>query len=231
MSATDGIIAGYVEFLRRYSKTLDLMSPQGLQQVDRLVADARAYADSITTHVNKTEPTVVDVGSGAGLPGVVIAILLQDARVYLVERRRRRAAFLELVTSRLSISNVTVVNADVRHLKDVCADAVTAQAVSGLAAVASLTRHLHCDPCLLVSRRGPGWEGELAELNALVARTVSGQSNEGQDEPAISPSGTAILARAETTPAVAVLGVEPLEQRGSLVALRLAGGPACRSSA
>lgn len=211
MSAVDGLIAGYLELLKRYHKTLDLLSAQGMAQVDRLVADAKAYAVAISEHVGEPAPTVLDVGSGAGLPGVVIALMLPEARVHLVERRRRRAAFLTLVAGRLGIDNVAVVNRDVKHLGGVCADAITAQAVADMADVVRLTRHLQADPCVLISRRGPDWEREVPAVQQAL----------GAEESA--------MAKAEA--AVAVVAVEPLEQRGSLVALRLAGGPACRSSA
>lgn len=230
MSATDGLIAGYIEFLKRYYKTLDLMSAQGLEQMGRLVEDAKAYAAAITQYLSEPAPTIVDVGSGAGLPGIVVAIALPNAKVFLVERRRRRAAFLELVTSRLSIANATVVKGDVRHLKGVCADAVIAQAVAGLTDVTGLTRHLHADPCLLVSRRGPGWEEEIPGLRAYIARTASGRASVTATMPRADDTSTANSAEAENSWAVAVLGAEALEQRGSLVALRLAGGPACLSS-
>jgi 16S rRNA (guanine527-N7)-methyltransferase len=49
-----------------------------------------------------------DLGSGAGLPGVVVAIALPRLRMQLVERRPRRAALLELVVEELGVSNATV---------------------------------------------------------------------------------------------------------------------------
>jgi 16S rRNA (guanine527-N7)-methyltransferase len=49
-----------------------------------------------------------DLGSGAGLPGVVVAIALPRIRMLLVERRPRRAAILELVVEELGLSNATV---------------------------------------------------------------------------------------------------------------------------
>jgi 16S rRNA (guanine527-N7)-methyltransferase len=52
---------------------------------------------------------VADLGSGAGFPGVPLAIVRGDCRVLLVESRRRRAAFLELVVDTLGLTNATVV--------------------------------------------------------------------------------------------------------------------------
>lgn len=51
---------------------------------------------------------LVDVGSGAGLPGIPLAIILEDLEVTLVEPRRKRVAFLELATRQLGLKNVLI---------------------------------------------------------------------------------------------------------------------------
>ena len=201
MRQAQGIHKAFAELLERYHGTLDLLSTEGLRDIQRLIDESVAYAEVIEELAGPT-PSIVDVGSGAGLPGVIVAASLPKAQVLLVERRRRRGAFLELAASRLGLDNVSVIKRDVRNVRDICADVVTAQAVAGLADVVRLTRHLHADPCFLVSRRGPDWMGELSGLRTLL-------------------NGDAAF----TVPIE-----RRLDHRGSLVALRLTGGPACRSS-
>ena len=58
--------------------------------------------------VRPTESTAYDLGSGAGLPGIPVAIACQSLEVRLVEPRHKRAAFLESVTTDLGLSNVRV---------------------------------------------------------------------------------------------------------------------------
>jgi 16S rRNA (guanine527-N7)-methyltransferase len=58
--------------------------------------------------IRDTDSTAVDLGSGAGLPGVVVAIVRRDLSVTLTERNQRRAAFLETVVERLRLANVRV---------------------------------------------------------------------------------------------------------------------------
>jgi 16S rRNA (guanine(527)-N(7))-methyltransferase RsmG len=55
-----------------------------------------------------SDRSAVDLGSGAGLPGIVVAIACPSVAVTLVESRRGRAAFLELATERLELANATV---------------------------------------------------------------------------------------------------------------------------
>jgi 16S rRNA (guanine527-N7)-methyltransferase len=73
--------------------------------------------------VEDGDESAYDIGSGAGLPGVVVAIACPALRVRLVEPRRTRAAFLEWVAERLVLGNATVVQGriqDQREEADLC---------------------------------------------------------------------------------------------------------------
>lgn len=73
--------------------------------------------------VGDSDELAYDVGSGAGLPGVVVAVARPTLRVRLVEPRRKRTAFLEWVTEALSLESVTVVPErieDQREEADLC---------------------------------------------------------------------------------------------------------------
>lgn len=70
---------------------------------------------------------VYDLGSGAGLPGIVLACALPDRRFRLIEPRHRAAAFLELTVERLALENVEVLMARVEDLSEP-ADVATARA-------------------------------------------------------------------------------------------------------
>ncbi|MEO8422557.1 MAG: 16S rRNA (guanine(527)-N(7))-methyltransferase RsmG [Actinomycetota bacterium] len=80
----------------------------------------RHVQDSLraATVVSASDRTAYDLGSGAGLPGVVVAIACPDLRMTLVESRRPRAAFLQLVVDRLSLTNTVVSNARVETLSE-----------------------------------------------------------------------------------------------------------------
>ena len=85
----------------------------------------RHVLDSLraATVVEENDQTAYDLGSGAGLPGVAVAIALPGLRVTLVESRLPRAAFLQLVADRLGLTNVSVSNQRVEALSqlvDVC---------------------------------------------------------------------------------------------------------------
>jgi 16S rRNA (guanine527-N7)-methyltransferase len=201
----DAALDRYVALVRRYHATLDLMSDAGLARLDRYVADALRYVDAVASL--EPEPRrLLDVGSGVGLPGIVVAAALPDVAIELVERRRKRATFLRMAAAAVGRVDVVVRDADVRATQGEPADVVTAQAVARLAEVYRLVRHRCADPVVLVARKGPEWSEEVEELAAQAAQ-------------------------AEAASITDVLLQEPLEGSGTLVAVRVRGGRPCRSSA
>jgi 16S rRNA (guanine527-N7)-methyltransferase len=83
--------------------------------------------------------SLVDLGSGAGLPGIVLALVLPDVEVVLLEPALRRAAFLEECVADLALGNATVVRARAEEMAGaLAADVVTARAVAPLDRLAAL---------------------------------------------------------------------------------------------
>jgi len=90
-----------------------------------------------------TPCSLVDLGSGAGLPGIVLALLLPDAEVTLLEPMAKRAAFLEECVTELGLDNATVRRARAEELAGtVAVDVVTARAVAPLDRLAVLAVRL-----------------------------------------------------------------------------------------
>lgn len=83
----------------------------------------------------------VDVGSGGGLPGIVLATVLPAVDFTLVDSRQRRAGFMELAVERLGLRNVTVLHKRAENLA-VQVDVVTARAFGDLTATWKLARPL-----------------------------------------------------------------------------------------
>jgi 16S rRNA (guanine527-N7)-methyltransferase len=185
------------ELVRTYHATLDLLSPAALRDWQVLVSEALAYSELIS-ELAPDAASVLDVGSGVGLPAVPIAVASPQLQVHLVERRRRRTAFLNLVTAQLGLGNTTVHGSDVRELAGIRASVITAQAVASFSDIYALTRKLHDSEVWLLSRKGPDWREEVAELEAA--------------------TGQAVIKVAE----------RPLSTRGTLTAVFLAGGLACQ---
>ena len=99
--------------------------------------------DSLTVLPYVRGPVVVDVGSGAGLPGMVLAMVRPDWQVVSVEAVDKKAAFQRQVAAELALTNVRI---EGRRVEDVAldpgADTVVSRAFSNLADFVNLTKHL-----------------------------------------------------------------------------------------
>ena len=117
------------------------------------------------------DATVVDVGSGAGLPGVALAIARPDLRVLLVEPLQRRVSWLDEVVEDLGLTNVEVARARAEELSaTVKADVVTARAVAGLPMLARLCLPLVRPGGRFMAVKGRSARGELDAGAAELAR-------------------------------------------------------------
>ncbi len=111
---------------------------------------------------------IADVGSGAGFPGLVLAAMLPDARVDLIESNTRKSEFIERAARRGGITNAHAVNDRAEDWAGGAGregyDAVTARAVARLSTLAELASPLLADGGVLVAwkgRRDPDEEAEL----------------------------------------------------------------------
>ncbi len=104
----------YAQMLREWSGRMNLVAPSTLNDIEtRHFADSAQLADVLPKNVN-----IIDLGSGAGFPGVVLAIL--GWRVTCIESIGKKVAFLSAVKEELDLDNLTIyhgrVEDFVRHL-------------------------------------------------------------------------------------------------------------------
>ena len=115
--------------------------------------------------------SLVDLGSGAGLPGIVLALLLPGTSVTLLEPMARRAAFLEECVSELGLGNVRVRRARAEELAGtLAADVVTARAVAPLGRLAALAVPLLRPGGIVLAIKGARAAREVAAARGALTR-------------------------------------------------------------
>jgi 16S rRNA (guanine527-N7)-methyltransferase len=128
---------------------------------------------AVITDLMPEDSTVCDVGSGAGLPGIALAIRRPDLRVTLVEPLLRRTTFLELVVSTMGLTNVTVRRGRAEELHSEWAggfDVVTSRAVAPMDRLARWSLPLVRDGGLFLAMKGSSAADELAAAAPVVRR-------------------------------------------------------------
>jgi 16S rRNA (guanine527-N7)-methyltransferase len=114
---------------------------------------------------------VADVGSGAGLPGLVLAIARPDVHLTLIEPMERRVDWLTSEADRLGLENVTVVRARAEDVADdIVVDQVTARAVSALSKLIPLTVPLVRSGGQLILMKGARVDDEIEKARKVILR-------------------------------------------------------------
>jgi 16S rRNA (guanine527-N7)-methyltransferase len=114
---------------------------------------------------------VGDVGSGAGLPGLVLAIARPDVSFVLIEPMERRVAWLTSQVAALNLSNTTVLRARAEDVRlQTPLDQVTARAVSAFKTLIPLTAPLVRPGGELVVMKGAGAAGEVTNAAKVIQR-------------------------------------------------------------
>jgi len=149
-------LAGYLAELSRWRSATDLV---GNLTEDALVD--HALESAFGASLLPVDSRVLDIGSGAGFPGVPLAIF--GRRVTLLEPRIRRAAFLRHVLRRLPGLNASVAAGRVERLPEGGYSAATARAVGKLARAVGEGNFLNENGLLLI------WTGDPASLEAQLS--------------------------------------------------------------
>ncbi|MFN2586891.1 MAG: 16S rRNA (guanine(527)-N(7))-methyltransferase RsmG [Actinomycetota bacterium] len=106
MTSPDELLRRYAALIRQWAPRLDLVSPGDLDRLEERHIDDSLRAVPL---LDELPPgACVDIGSGAGFPGIPLAIARPGRRWTLVEPRRRRAAFLDEVVRDLGLQCVVV---------------------------------------------------------------------------------------------------------------------------
>lgn len=115
----------------------------------------------------------LDIGSGAGLPGMVMALVYPEQRWTLVESRAKKASFLREAKIRCKAENVTVIATRIEDYRPPeNFDTLASRAVSTVADLISMTGHLHHPSLRLISMKGIYPEEELSALTPRQRETT-----------------------------------------------------------
>jgi len=149
-------LASYLILLQKWQGRINLVGPQTM-----LDPWKRYFLDSaqLVPLLPEGRPRVVDLGSGAGFPGLVLA-MMSDAEVHLVESDGRKCVFLREV-ARLTDTDVTVHNARAESLPSLRANVATARALAPLDHLLDLAKPMLVQAGMCLFLKGRAVESEL----------------------------------------------------------------------
>lgn len=147
----------YLRLLERWNKTYNLTAVRDLEEMV-----PRHLIDSLTILPYLDGKRFIDVGTGAGLPGMVIAIAMSETNWVLLDSNQKKTRFLTQVVIELGLKNVKVVHSRIEDYEDEEPfDMATSRAVTTLVVLREQVRHL-CPNLLAMKGQIP--DDELKEL-------------------------------------------------------------------
>ena len=163
-------VARFVAYLRlveRWNATYNLTAVRDPEQmVMHHVLDCLAAAGALLRRRPASTRRLLDVGSGAGLPGLVFAVMLPDTSVACVDSVGKKAAFITQAAAVLQARNVTAFHARVEALTGAY-DVVASRAFSSLSNFVGATKHLLADNGEWMALKGREPRDEVATLKGI----------------------------------------------------------------
>jgi len=131
----------YLELIIKWNKTYNLSAIRNLEEgVKRHLLDSLSVVSYIKSG------SLLDVGAGAGLPGIVISIMKPELSVTVLDTVGKKCHFMQFAKTQLALKNLTVVNQRVENYQpEQCFEQITSRAFAEVNKTLNLTKHLLCD--------------------------------------------------------------------------------------
>ncbi|NYT83747.1 16S rRNA (guanine(527)-N(7))-methyltransferase RsmG [Alcaligenaceae bacterium] len=160
----------YLEQLQRWNKTYNLTA---LRDPDKMlvqhVFDSLAILPQVESILYKNtvqNHLIIDVGSGAGLPGVVLAIMHPEWQLYCVDAVEKKMAFVRQMAGALRLENLKAVHGRIEKLPSFEADLVVSRAFASLLDFATLAGHHVASAGRLLAMKGQQPDEEIEALHS-----------------------------------------------------------------
>lgn len=166
----EGQIKKLIEYLSLMAKWNPVYNLTAIRQTDEMVSAHLLDSIAIIGYledwlVEKSQPRILDVGTGGGLPGIVLAILRPDWSLTLIDPVHKKTAFLQQVKAQLSLNNVTVVTGKVEDLpNEPRFDLITSRAFASIALFVQLSHSVLAEDGCFAAMKGVLPSEEISEL-------------------------------------------------------------------
>jgi len=159
-AATKQQFIQYLELLYKWNKVTNLTAIRDpIEMVMQHILDSLAILPFLQGQ------RFIDVGTGAGLPGIPLAIIQPDKQFFLLDSNSKKTRFLTQVVLELGLKNVLVIHARCEQFQpEQCFDAVITRAFSSLKQMLALTQHMLCAQGEFLAMKGVYPEDEIKEI-------------------------------------------------------------------
>lgn len=153
--------ASFLQLLSKWNKTYNLTAIT--KPEDMIVLH---IADSLSINPYLYGNRIIDVGTGAGLPGIPLAIINSGKEFVLLDSNSKKTRFLTQVKAELRLKNIEIVHGRAEDYKPThCFNTVLSRAITSLSTMLKKTSHLCCPDGQFLAMKGCYPEQEIKDLN------------------------------------------------------------------
>ena len=153
-------LLAYIDLLKKWNSAYNLVGGSGS---DSLVS--RHILDSLSVDPYLEGNLIADIGAGAGLPGIPLAILNPGKRFVLIDSNGKKTRFMFQAKIQLGLDNITIENSRIEHYQSIQQiDMVMCRAFSTLGDALTMLLPIFSDECKLLAMKGHYPEEEIARL-------------------------------------------------------------------
>lgn len=148
----------YITLLKQWGKVHNLSSNKDLQQeaIELNILDSIYVLKFLSTYTS-----IADVGTGAGYPGMLLAIARPDISCTLIEPRAKRVAFLKFVSSFLKLTNIKVIEKRAEDISNEKYDLIVSRAVTNTSLLLDITKDISNEHTQYLFYKGSLAQNEL----------------------------------------------------------------------
>jgi 16S rRNA (guanine527-N7)-methyltransferase len=155
------LLLQFMSLIEKWNKAYNLTAIRNKEEMARL-----HMLDSLAILPHLHGQRLIDIGTGAGLPGIPLAIFRPDMEFVLLDSNAKKTRFVQQVILELKLKNVSVLHSRVETYQPIKRfDSVVSRAFTNLSDMIRLTEHLLNENGLLLAMKGQSPHEELAELN------------------------------------------------------------------
>ncbi len=159
----------YLELIIKWNKTYNLSAIRNSEEGVK-----KHLLDSLSVVAYIKAGSLLVVGSGAGLPGIVISIMKPELSVTVLDTVGKKCRFMQYAKTQLQLKHLTVVNQRVEDYQpEQCFSQITSRAFAEVDKTLKLTQHLLCDNGHYLLMKGDHFANEALEDYAITAHQVS----------------------------------------------------------
>ena len=150
----------FTELILKYNKIHNITGAKNPKQIEENIVDS-IYPIKF---LNKKIKSAIDIGTGAGFPGLILAMYLKEVNFTLFEPIKKKSSFLHLAKSALDLENVDIISQRVEEVEAFDVDLITSRAVTKTSLLIDICKNFISKDTILLFYKGSEVDKEVKAM-------------------------------------------------------------------